>query len=126
RKTPPLMPTSSPSTTTPGSSSIARASARLTASTNVTSGIVHSREFMALRGIGLGQISIEVIEHGFRTPGCRRQIAFDRRLDALMALGGKLFLVRFALHFLTNKISSQTRNGLFLPMSLNFVSRTIA
>src|SRR6266581_4252286 len=39
RKTPPLTPTSSPNTTTLGSSSIARASAILTASTSVISGI---------------------------------------------------------------------------------------
>ena len=39
RKTPPLMPTSSPNTTTLGSSSIARARAKVTASTRVTSGM---------------------------------------------------------------------------------------
>src|SRR6266404_7268095 len=42
RKTPPLTPTSSPNTTTFRSSSIARARARLMASTSVTSGISRS------------------------------------------------------------------------------------
>ena len=98
------------------------ASARLTASTSVTSGIVLSREFTALCGIDLGQIGIEVIEHGFRSARCRCQIALDRRLDALMALGGELLLVCFAPHCLTNEISPQTRDRLFFPMSLDFVS----
>src|SRR3984893_10961810 len=125
RKTPPLTPTSSPSTTTLGSSCIARASARLMASTNVTSDIVLSREFTPLRDIGLGQLAIEMIEHGFRPAWLRCQIAFDRRLDAFMALGGKLFLLRFAPHFLANKESPQARNRLFLPMGLDIFSRTV-
>src|SRR6266446_5293727 len=126
RKTPPLTPTSSPSTTTLGSSSIARPSARLMASTNVTSGIVFSRQFLALRGIRVGQIGIEVIEHGFGPAWQRCQIAFDRCLDALMALGGKPLLVRLGPHFLAGKIGPQARNRLFLPMRLDFFSRTIA
>src|SRR5689334_17669694 len=104
RKTPPLTPTSSPSTTTPVSSSIARASARLMASTNVTSAIVVSGEFAALRGIDVGQIGIEVIEHGCGPARWRGQVAFGRRLDALMALGGELLLVRLAPHFLVDEI----------------------
>src|SRR6266702_1543905 len=127
RKTPPSTPTSSPRTGTPGSSSIARASARLTASTKVTSGIVLSREFPALHGIGLGQIGIQVIEDGFGSTRLHCQIAFDRRFDALMALGGKLVLVRFGPHFLANnKMGPQARYRFFLPMSLYFVGRAIA
>src|SRR5215468_56811 len=119
RKTPPSTPTSSPSTTTAASSSIARASARLTASTNVTSGIVLFRELLTLRGIGLGQIGIEVIEHGFRPPGRDRHIALDRRLDALVTLGDKLLLVRLGPHLLADKIGPQARNRLLLPMRLD-------
>src|SRR5947208_12819863 len=126
RKTPPLMPTSSPSTTTSGSSSIARASARLTASTNVTSAIALSRELAALRDISLGQIGIEMIEHGFGSARLRCQVAFDRRLDALMALRGELFLVRFAPHLLAGEKGSQPRDRLFLPASLDFFLGTIA
>src|SRR6267378_1227346 len=113
RKTPPLRPTSSPSTTTSGSSSIARASARLMASTNVISGIALSREFAALRGIDLGQFGIEMIEHGFGSTRLCCQVALDRRLDALMALRGKLFLLRLAPHFLTDEIAPDARNRLF-------------
>src|ERR1700747_1339950 len=126
RKTPPLMPTSSPSTTTLGSSSIARPSARLTASTKVTSGIVLPREFTALRGIDLRQTGIEVIEHGFARTRCGCEIAFDCRLDALIALGRKLLLVRFAPNLLVDKIRPEARDRLFLPMSLNCIGRTIA
>src|ERR1700751_704778 len=125
RKTPPSTPTSSPSTTTLGSSSIARPSARLTASTNVASTIVRSRELTALRGIDLGQVGIEVIEHGFGPAWPCCQIVFDRCLDALMALGGKLLLVHLIPHFLANKIRSDARNRLFLPASLDFFGRTI-
>src|SRR5579872_2077980 len=126
RKTPPLMPTSSPSTTTLGSSCIARPSARLTASTKVISGIALSPEFTALRGIGLWKSGIEMIEHGFGPAWCGGQIELDGRLDALIAFGGKLLLVRLAPHFLADKIASQARDWFFLPIGLDFVSQTIA
>src|SRR6516165_660564 len=126
RKTPPSTPTSSPSTTTLGSSSIARPSARLMASTNVASAIVLSGEFAALRGIGLGQLGVEMIEHAFGPTWRRCQIAFDCLLDAFVALGDKLLLVRLAPHFLANEIRPEARNRLLLPMSLDFFSRTIA
>src|SRR6516165_11775145 len=122
RKTPPSTPTSSPSTTTLGSSSIARASARLMASTKVASAIVLSGEFTALRGIGLGQLGIEMIEHAFGPTRRCCQIAFDRLLDAFVALGGKLLLVRLAPHLLANKMRPEARNRLLLPMSLDFFS----
>src|SRR6478672_2430954 len=54
RNTPPLTPTSSPKTTTLGSSARARASAKLIASTSVTSGIL-VLDFLTLAGIGARQ-----------------------------------------------------------------------
>src|SRR5439155_15765703 len=126
RKTPPLTPTSSPSTTTSGSSCIARASARLMASTNVASGIVVSREFAALRGIDLGQICIEVIEHGLRPARCCCQIASGGRLDALMAFGRELLLIPFAPDFLGDEIGPQPRDRLLFPTRLDFLGRTVA
>src|SRR6476659_6330353 len=126
RKRPPLTPTSSPRTTTSGSSSSARASARLIASTNVASAIVLSRKFAALPGIGLGQIGIKVVEHGLGRAWRHCKIKLGRSLDALMALGGKLLLVRLAPDFSTNEICPQPGNRLLLPMSLNLFSRTIA
>lgn len=79
-----------------------------------------------MHGIGLGQIGIQVIEDGFGSTRLHCQIAFDRRFDALMALGGKLVLVRFGSHFLVNKMGPQARYRFFLPMSLYFVGRAIA
>ena len=66
RKTPPLTPTSSPSTTTFGSSCMARASARLTASTSVTSAMGGTLQLVALGGVDVRQLGVEVIEHGLR------------------------------------------------------------
>ena len=66
-----------------------------------------------------------MIEHGFGPARLRCQIAFDRRLDTLMALGGKLFLLRFAPHFLAGKIIPQARDRLFFPMGLDSFSRTV-
>jgi hypothetical protein len=83
---------------------------------------VLSRKFTALCGIDLGQIGIEVIEHGFRPPRCRCQIALDRRLDALTALRGEPLFVGFAPHFPANKIGPQAGDRLFLPMSLDVVN----
>src|ERR1700682_2037985 len=87
RKPPPLTPTSAPNTTTLGSSSIARASAMLTASTSVISVINPPFEFAALRGIGPRQFGIRMIEHGLGGPRFHSQIALDRRVDVLQALG---------------------------------------
>src|SRR5258707_12710603 len=125
RKTPPLTPTSSPSTTTSGSSSMARASARLTASTSVTSGMGGTLELIALTDIHLGKLGIEVIEHGLRRPRPDCQIAFDRRVDALLALGGKPFLVRLAPCLLAREIGPQARDRLFLPARLAVLRRAV-
>src|SRR5437870_1238635 len=106
RNTPPLTPTSSPSTTTPGSSARARASARFTASTSVTSGTGRS-QLLALAGIGLGQRGVEVIEHGFRRARPGRQVVLDRRLDALLAFGGEPLLLGLAPRVPADEVSPQ-------------------
>src|SRR5262249_56304581 len=92
RNTPPLIPTSSPRTTTLASSSMARASARLIASTSVSSDIALSAELRPLAGVGSRQLGVEMIEHRLRRARRGRQIALDRRLDRFLALGRKLFL----------------------------------
>src|SRR6266516_6884072 len=114
RKTPPLTPTSSPSTTTLASSSMARASARLTASTNVTSGIGASGELRPLAGIGAREFGVEMVEHRLRRTRRGRQIAFDRRLVLLLAFGGELLLLRLAPRVLTYEIGEQARDRLLL------------
>src|SRR5918996_228312 len=87
RNTPPLTPTSSPSTTTRSSSLIARASARLMPPIRVVSGMVASpgcRDL--LLGIGRRQDRIEMVEHRFRRHWRRRQIALDRSIDLAVDL----------------------------------------
>src|SRR5262249_10800821 len=125
RKTPPLTPTSSPSTTTLASSSIARASARLTPSTNVTSGIGTSAELRPLAGIGWREFGVEMVEHRLRRTRHRRQIALDRRLDLLLAFGRELFLLRLAPRLLTYEIGAQARDRLLLPAGLNLLGRAV-
>src|ERR1700680_4329210 len=126
RNTPPLTPTSSPSTTTLGSSSSARASARLMASTTVTSVMRRSLELVALARIGLRERGIEMIEHGLGRAWGRRQIALDRRLDLQLALGRKLFLLRLAPRLLRNQVGPQPRHRLPPPARLPPLGRTIA
>src|SRR5258707_632061 len=124
RKTPPLTPTSSPSTTTSASSSMARASARLTASTNVTSGIGAS-QLPALAGIAAREFGVEMVEHRVRATRRRRQIALDRRLDALLALGRKRFLLRLAPRLPAYEIRAQARDRLLLPAGLDLLRRAV-
>src|SRR5262249_31600157 len=125
RKTPPLTPTSSPSTTTLASSSMARASARLMASTNVTSGIGASAELRPLAGIGSRQFGVEMVEHRLGRARRGRQIALDRRLDPLLAVGRELFLLRFTPCLLTDEIHAQARERLLLPARLNLFGWTV-
>src|SRR5690606_31774438 len=97
RNTPPLTPTSSPNSTTPGSSSRALARARLTASTRVISATALSprQRLIPLPAQRLRQGFIEVVEDG---PGLRwwhRQVGGHRLFDLGGAAGGQgLFLVR--------------------------------
>src|SRR5216683_6739996 len=126
RKTPPLTPTSSPNTTTLGSSSIARASAMLTASISVISVISPPFEFAALRSIGLRQPGIEMIEHRLGRSRLRSQVTLDRCVDTTLAFGGKLFLFRFAPHVSASEKGPQPRDRLLLPARLDFRGRTVA
>src|SRR5437763_3433556 len=126
RNTPPLTPTSSPSTTTFGSSAMARASARLMASTRLTSGIGRAFELVALSDIHLRKLGIEMIEHALRRPRRAGEIALDRRVDALLAFGDELFLLRLVPCLLSHEIGSQPRDRLLLPTRLDVLGRTIA
>src|SRR5262245_61505304 len=107
RKTPPLTPTSSPRTTTFESSCMARASAMLMASTKVTSGMRRAFDFIALGDIGLRQLGVEVVEHGFRPARPYCQIALNRCVDLALTLGGKLFLLGFAPGIASDEMSAE-------------------
>src|SRR6516162_654640 len=124
RKTPPLTPTSSPKTTTSGSSASARASAKLIASTSVTSGI-EVLDFLTLAGIGAWQSGVEMVEHRFRRTRTGRQIVLDGRRHFLLALAGDFFLVRLAPIHSTDEIVSQPGDRLLLPALLDFFRRAI-
>src|SRR6266508_2131494 len=124
RKTPPLTPTSSPSTTTLASSCMTRASARLTASTNVASGISAS-QLLALAGIASRELGVEMVEHRLRGPRRGRQIALDSLLDALLALGGKLLFLRLAPCLPGHEIRAQARDRLLLPAGLDLLRRAV-
>src|SRR5262249_50881893 len=130
RNTPPLTPTSSPSTTTFGSSCMARASARVMASTSVTSGIGAARipafELRTLAGVDLGKLGIEIIEHGLRRPGPHRQIVLDRLFDALLAVRYELLLIRFAPKLLIHNIGAQPCDRLLLPSRLHLLRGAVA
>src|SRR5215470_4175013 len=126
RNTPPFTPTSSPSTITFGSSCIARASARLTASTSVDSGMGAPFQRVALGSIGPGKFRIEVIEHRLRCARPYRQVAFRRRLDLLLTLAHELFLLRLAPCPLADEVRTQPHNRLLLPAPLNLFGRAIA
>src|SRR5437868_2947669 len=125
RKTPPLTPTSSPRTTMLASSSMARASARLMASTRVSSGIAVSAELRPLAGVGSRQLGVEVIEHRLRRARRGCQIALDRRLDRFLALGRKLFLLRLAPGLLAHEIGAQACDRLLFPARLHLFARAV-
>src|SRR5262249_56631587 len=82
RNTPPFTPTSSPSTITFGSSRIARLSARLTASTNVDSGMGPTLQLVTLGSVELGKFGIEVLEHRLWRLWLHRQSPFGPGVNA--------------------------------------------
>src|SRR5262250_797014 len=94
------------------SSSIARANARLMASTSVSSGIRASDELPSLARVGSRQLGVEMIEHRLRRARRGCQIALDRRLDLFLALGRELFLLRLAPRFLADEIGAQPHDRL--------------
>src|SRR6266581_5993248 len=105
---------------------MAQASARLTASTSVTSGIGPSLHPMALPGIGARELGIEMVEHRLGRARAGRQIARDGRLDALLAFGRELLLLGLAPPVAADQIGPQPRYRLLLPARLDLLRRAIA
>src|SRR6516164_6797245 len=126
RNTPPLMPTSSPSTITSRSSSMARASARLMASTSVTSATIRSFDPRALALVHLRQRGIEMVEHGRGRAWRSREIALDGHFHALLAIGRQAFLVGLAPGLAAYEIGSQPGDGVLLPARLHVLRNSIA
>src|SRR5262245_30911461 len=126
RNTPPLRPTSSPNTMTLASSCMALASARLTASTRVTSGMESTLELVALGGVGGRQVLEEMIKHGFWCARPRGQVARDGRIDLALAIGCELLLLGLPPGLLADQVGPQPRDGLLLPAHLHFLRWPIA
>src|SRR5581483_1302534 len=126
RNTPPLTPTSSPSTTTLGSSCMARASARLTASTSVTSAMGAALQLAPLGRVDVRQPGVEVIEHGLRRARPHGEIALHRGLDALLAFGRQLLLLGLAPGLAADEVDSEPRDRLLLPVRLHLLRRAVA
>src|SRR5689334_17412306 len=96
RNTPPLMPTSSPMTTTRLSSSIARASARLTASTSVMLDIALGLvgKLGRLRRVLARQARVEVLEHLLRARRRRIEVGLHDLVHLRRRLARERLLLR--------------------------------
>src|SRR3989442_1814616 len=122
RKTPPFTPTSSPRTMTAGSCASSCASARLTASTRLTSATWFSASRRkASRCIALllergRQCRVKEIEHRVRT-GCRyRKVIVDRPAHLLGAFALQRFFLALVPGAAPREIVAQPRNRLELPL----------
>src|SRR5918994_4275416 len=118
RNTPPLTPTSSPSTTTHSSSAMARASAMVTAPTRVTSGMVVSpagRGRSALLGQRPRQLRVQIVEHRLGRLRLRLQIALDRRIDLAVDLLDQALLVRLGPDCGIDQVGAQARDRIRRP-----------
>src|SRR5690606_31165816 len=116
RNTPPLTPTSSPSTTTLSSCAISQASACVTASMRVISATAH------LPGDGEGallckfqrHVGVQVIEHGFHRLCTRVEVGVDLLVHARLAFGLPGLLLCIAPRAQTRQVGTQAADGLAL------------
>src|SRR6476620_10394312 len=92
------MPMSWPKSTTSGSSSRARASARLTAWMRVSSAMALSHRLRALGRVGSGKIRMKMIENRFWPFAGRVEMPLDGGLDLLGDLLRRCLLLRLAPH----------------------------
>src|SRR5438270_5722322 len=115
RNTPPLAPTSSPSTTTRGSSCRARASAIVIAATMVISAMSAARIFLALPLERMRQRFKQMIEHRSRRRGWEREIFRHGGVDFFPACGDKLLFVLLRPPMLVDEIGSRPRQRIELP-----------
>src|SRR3984885_6027162 len=136
RNTPPLMPMSSPITTTLGSCSISHACARLMASIIVTlamefagsvagGGGVAARRFALLAQV-LGESREDKVEHGIGRLLRRLQILLDGRLDERGALAPQGFLAGVVPGARRLQISAQAQQRFAAPRILHLVLFAIA
>src|SRR5882672_11065655 len=128
RNTPPFRPTSSPSTTTLSSSSMARASARLIASTSVMFDIALRLlgKLRELHGVLPRQPGVEVLEHLLGTRRRRLEIG----LHHLLHVPGRFFRERLLLSLRPGAFAvqpgAQAHDWLLLPLLGDFLGAAIA
>src|SRR4051812_31985813 len=128
RNTPPLMPTSSPSTTTRSSSSIARASARLTASTSVMLDIalVFIGQLDRLPNVLRWQPRIEMVKHLLGPRRRRIEIGLHHLLHMHLRLAREGLLVLLRPHALGVQPGAKAQDRLFLPLRRELLCAAIA
>src|SRR6185312_10467376 len=127
RNTPPLTPTSSPSTTTEGSRVISHACARLMASIIVTLAMECVAPCaLALLADALGRVLEEVVEHRVGVgPSCAR-VGIDGRFDFARALRSQRFLLRIAPGTQLGQIFACAQQRFLLPRGVQLVRASIA
>src|SRR3954469_19497489 len=128
RNTPPLMPTSSPSTTTRSSSSMARASARLTASTSVMLDIalLFLRKLRGLRLVLAREARIQMLEHLLGSRRRRIEIGLNHLLHVHLRVLGERLLVGGRPGALRMEPAAQPQDRLLFPLLLEFVGAAVA
>src|SRR6185503_2700228 len=92
------MPMSWPKSTTSGSSMRARASARLTACTRVSSAMALSHRLRALARIGNRKLRMKIVEHRLRSFARRTEMSFHGGIDFLRNLLRQSLLLLLAPH----------------------------
>src|SRR5690606_31796569 len=138
RKTPPLTPTSSPSTTTLSSSRMARCRARLTASTRLSffsfmalpSACLAPRDALAQHLALLGQHArptrVEIVEHRLRRLLAGLLETLHRLLHLGLAGGDQVLLACFIPIATRGEKGLQALDRLALPGLLHFLGRPVA
>src|SRR5690348_7513791 len=128
RNTPPLMPTSSPMTTTRSSSSIARASARLMPSTSVMFDIALRllAELGGLPGVLARQPRVEMLEHLLRPRRRRIEVRLNHLLHMHRGVLGERLLLGRRPGALGVQPGAQPQDRLLFPLFLEFFGAAIA
>src|SRR5262249_27568832 len=128
RNTPPLMPTSSPMTTTRSSSSIARASARLMPSTSVMFDIalLLLAELGSLPGVLARQSRVEMLEHLLGPRRRRIEIRLHHLLHMRLRVPGERLLLGRRPGAFGVQPGAQPQDRLLLPLLFQFLGAAIA
>src|SRR5437660_3661382 len=128
RNTPPFRPTSSPSTTTLSSSSMARASARLIASTSVMFDIALRLlgKVRELHGVLPRQARVEVLEHLLGSRRRRLEIGLHHFLDVPGGIFRERLLFRLRPGGFSVHTGAQAQARLLLPLLGDFLGAAIA